>query len=512
MAYWHKYVKGGKKVILIGVNTIKMFFENHTIQRYLQSLKNFATSEYNKDESSLKLALSTYITKEDPIVLLDLTLMNAYEDDVLSLLMSCNKASYCLVAMSSGSGSHFSCTYKEEKLANALLRYVSIEFIPFMKTEAVLFVRLKGVQVPISCGEHEENALITHSVWSEDVAVKFVKKLKPYAGYNPYLMSHALAALQVTEELNVKANTIAVCVQRTEQYIERTLPKEDSPFFLQRLQEIVELLHSAKQKAWINEVEYMKTFVYKHRLAYIVDYKDIPAYVKIAMNFPLLPGLLKNYLHEKLSSNESNRKVDISKYPAVQGYYIEAEFFNHSCLEVATILDNKDQSDDGHGSHTNVILIFPGYHVSCKYEVLETMTTNTLYHLRSDHPIIDGVGLLSDYAGNTWLIFIQISVKAYERHTPNLKALFANKDGVKGYEELSSDKPSMFKYYSALADEATGATGMYEILYLYVSTNTYYDGRDEVFAKIGHHADENCHVALLSKQTDLYKALKQYTY
>ena len=35
------------------------------------------------------------------------------------------------------------------------------------------------------------------------------------------------------------------------------------------------------------------------------------------------------------------------------------------------------------------------------------------------------------------------------------QGLFANKDGVKGYEELSSDKPLILKYYSALADEAT---------------------------------------------------------
>ena len=143
------------------------------------------------------------------------------------------------------------------------------------------------------------------------------------------------------------------------------------------------------------------------------------------------------------------------------------------------------------------------------YEVLETMAMNALYHLRSDHPIIDGVGLLNDYVGNTWLIFIQISVKAYERHSPNLKALFANKDGVKGYEELSSDKPSLLKYYSALADEATKS---YEILYLYASTNTYYDSEDKVFARIERDADKNCYVGLLSKQTNLYKALKKHLY
>ena len=48
---------------------------------------------------------------------------------------------------------------------------------------------------------------------------------------------------------------------------------------------------------------------------------------------------------------------------------------------------------------------------------------------------------------------------------------------------------SMFRYYFALTDEATGATGMYEILYLCVH----------------HNADENCHVGL-------FMTLKQHTY
>ena len=68
-------------------------------------------------------------------------------------------------------------------------------------------------------------------------------------------------------------------------------------------------------------------------------------------------------------------------------------------------------------------------------------------------------------------------------------------------------------HYSVLADKATGGTRMYQIMYLYVSTNTYYDSKDEkVFTKIEHNADENCHVGLLNKQTDLYKALKKHTY
>ena len=79
-------------------------------------------------------------------------------------------------------------------------------------------------------------------------------------------------------------------------------------------------------------VEYISTFVCDHRLAYIVACKDgAPSYVKLVISFPLLPGLLKGYLRGKLESSK-HKQVDILTYPAVQGYYIEAELFNHSCF------------------------------------------------------------------------------------------------------------------------------------------------------------------------------------
>ena len=90
--------------------------------------------------------------------------MNAYENIVLGLLLSCHNALCCVVAVSNGSGSHFSSTDKDKKLANALLDYVSIEFRPFMKAETVLLVKLvrvqEGVQEPISGEEHEVNDMV----------------------------------------------------------------------------------------------------------------------------------------------------------------------------------------------------------------------------------------------------------------------------------------------------------------------------------------------------------------
>ena len=59
-----------------------------------------------------------------------------------------------------------------DKKKSLLMHFVLclFEFKPFTKAKAVLFVRLKGV--PVSCEEHEENVLITSSVWSKEDAVR----------------------------------------------------------------------------------------------------------------------------------------------------------------------------------------------------------------------------------------------------------------------------------------------------------------------------------------------------
>ena len=233
LAYWQKYVSMGIKVILLCANTIKMYFENHAIQCYLESLhKDF---EHINSETALKLAVSKYIMQQKPIVLLDLTLMNLAENDVLNLIKSSNSASYCLVAMSSGSASKFSTTRHKERLDNALLCYKSVEFVPFSKNEVILFIILKAVpsneeHVPI---QEESGALIARSSLSVEEAQKIMKKLRPYAGYNPYLLNHSI---HLAEKHVLGDESLALCIHKTEEYIQRTLPYENGPFFYSEIE------------------------------------------------------------------------------------------------------------------------------------------------------------------------------------------------------------------------------------------------------------------------------------
>ena len=47
--------------------------------------------------------------------------------------------------------------------------------------------------------------------------------------------------------------------------------------------------------------------------------------MKVKVNFPLLPGMLKQYMYEVYDPAQD---VDISRYPAVKGYLLEAMFFS----------------------------------------------------------------------------------------------------------------------------------------------------------------------------------------
>lgn len=96
--------------------------------------------------------------------------------------------------------------------------------------------------------------------------------------------------------------------------------------------------------------------MYQHRLAYIVEHNNELESIKITINFPLLPGLIKDYLRKKIALNKDRK--DLSRYPAVQGYYIEAKFFNQSNLEVSIMIG--DHENQSHSPRTSTILIFPG--------------------------------------------------------------------------------------------------------------------------------------------------------
>jgi len=117
LAFWVQYTVEKKKNIFLGVNTIKMF-NGYAVNHYLQSL---GISYDNDNKVSFQNALAKYIEEESPIVLLDLSFMSAAENDVLFLVRLCLSATHCLIAMSSGSGAHFTDSRDKEKVDTCYL-------------------------------------------------------------------------------------------------------------------------------------------------------------------------------------------------------------------------------------------------------------------------------------------------------------------------------------------------------------------------------------------------------
>ena len=72
-------------------------------------------------------------------------------------------------------------------------------------------------------------------------------------------------------------------------------------------------------------------------LIYIVNRNMEANQVTVKVKFPLLPRVLKTYLHERLTVSKTNR-VDITGYPAMRGYMLEMELFkedlNHLDVQI----------------------------------------------------------------------------------------------------------------------------------------------------------------------------------
>ena len=143
-------------------------------------------------------------------------------------------------------GANFSNTINIDKLETALYEYCNIEFLPFSKPEAVLLVK------------------ISKSI-SDEEALPLLKQLKPYAGYNPYLLTHALKRPTLND-------SYATCYWATVRYMQRTLPMEDSMLFLNHVEEIAEYLHFAQQNVQVDAQRYKTSFVHLHMLTYIVNH------------------------------------------------------------------------------------------------------------------------------------------------------------------------------------------------------------------------------------------------
>lgn len=89
-----------------------------------------------------------------------------------------------------------------DKLVAVLYEYQEVEFLPFSKPEAILFVKA------------------TKDITDKE-ALLLLKQWKPYTGYNPYLLTYTLKYATLDA-------AYAACYWATVRYIQRTLPAQQN--------------------------------------------------------------------------------------------------------------------------------------------------------------------------------------------------------------------------------------------------------------------------------------------
>ena len=160
-------------------------------------------------------------------------------------------------------------------------------------------------------------------------------------------------------------------------------------------------------------IEYTDTWLHEHRV--MVMEKDF-----LRFNFPMLPRLLITILFKILKSHVNIDSIR-TRSQSVNGFMFEAQFFEN-CKK--GLIVSSCSVDSGRNNNATT-LSFAVSHITQPVGCLAQMRKNELYELRVLHPVIDGVGLLTETTtGEDWLVFIQVSLSRYTRHCSKLHNIF----------------------------------------------------------------------------------------
>ena len=233
--------------------------------------------------------------------------------------------------------------------------------------------------------------------------------------------------------------------------------------------------------------EFNRSWVGQQKVCYVTQDNEKQTIVRL--NFPTLPMYLKNDVHNMVK----NRKLDVTRFKQVQGFIMEQAFYQYF-EEPKTFAVSNAESD---------CITFTVNEVR---EGEVKMIKNVLYRLRPYHPAIDFVGILTDKLDNTMLVLIQISKSSYYHHRSKIADIMANRNGRKGYTELTDDCPSILAFYQSKASDIICNL---DPIYLYVSTETLSDGKDSLgYAKLKKDASLlKINFGVLSSESPLYKEL-----
>jgi len=224
-----------------------------------------------------------------------------------------------------------------------------------------------------------------------------------------------------------------------------------------------------KSVKWLYEVENQISLSQKEKCDFLESWLSIQGICSIAEEDNVLncnfPGVARLLLDELAKMRQDNR---LPSNPIVNGYIFEENFFveigKTKTLHI-TIMEK------------SITLYFALVEKMQTGEILDSMTSGVLYHLRYQHPVIDAVGVMEKGSKKKqWLVMIQVSLSPYAAHRSKIGDLLRY---VQCQELSHSDHDTFLKYYLRLNKNIKE----HRIVYVYVSpselgSNLSYKGED----------------------------------
>ena len=139
-----------------------------------------------------------------------------------------------------------------------------------------------------------------------------------------------------------------------------------------------------------------------------------------------------------------------------------------------------------------------------------------LYELRSHHPIVDSVGRLQDTEKNYWLVFIQVSLQAYEDHRKMCDMFHKPPSKRHVPQELKDDKGNMslYSFYRTLFNIKYEEKA--NVMLLYVSPEETAEKSKIILPTLQQSIKElrfinqKLHVAVLSARSSFFHVMKDF--
>ena len=227
---------------------------------------------------------------------------------------------------------------------------------------------------------------------------------------------------------------------------------------------------------------------------------------KLLLNFPTFGILMIQALRNCLLEESDILETLTTKEASVKGFVFEVKFFQHcekegqlclSCVSVA----NQEKVD--------VKLLVSS--VGCLQYCGSSLSVNALYEMSSRYPLLDFVGYLTDNSGVRWLVFLQLSLKPYDKHV-SISGIF-KKQKYTPKEINNSPFYTLYSYYRNLGG-IKEADSSAKVILGYISPQEL-EFEDRILPDLQDEIkqvrkNQEMHVAIVQQNSGFYSTILQF--